>query len=302
MVAFWIIFLLIICLTSAGIYFALRILKPSIQSADESFQNEVRTGKFRDEYYQSLPWQTVWIPSPYQYKLHGIYLPREGSHKTLVITHGIETTLFASVKYVDMFRAMGFNILLYDLRNHGLSGGKNTTFGYYEKYDLHSMVEWAFMRLGPGGYVGTLGESMGGAIALQNAAIDPRLAFCISISSFSDLKQMLIYRFKYEYKLPVTPFLQLADFMTTILSGMSFNAVSPIRDIADIKLPVLLIHGAKDKYVPPQMCKDLYDGKVEGIRSIYLAQNAGHADPFLINREEFTLKVHSFLEKIGMLD
>jgi hypothetical protein len=113
---------------------------------------------------------------------------------------------------------------------------------------------------------------------------------------------MLIYRFRYEIKLPIFPSLPLADFMTTILSGMSFNSVSPVRDMAEIKLPVLLIHGENDHYVPPQMCKDLYAGKVEGIRSIYLAPNASHADPFMVNREEFTLKVRSFLEKIGMLD
>ena len=132
----WIIFLVILFLTAAGTYFALRILKPQVQSPDQSFQAEILAGKFSDEFYQSLSRQEVWIPSPYGYRLHGIYLPLEGSHKTVVITHGIETTLYASMKYADMFRSMGFNILLYDLRNHGLSGGKNTTFGYYEKYDL----------------------------------------------------------------------------------------------------------------------------------------------------------------------
>jgi fermentation-respiration switch protein FrsA (DUF1100 family) len=302
MILLWIIFLLLIILAAAGAYFALRILKPRTQSQDQSYQSEIRAGKFSDEFYQSLPKQEVWIPSPYGYKLHGIYLPMEGSHKTIVITHGIETTLYASVKYADMFRAMGFNIVLYDLRNHGLSGGKNTTFGYYEKYDLRAVVEWALMRVGPGGLVGSLGESMGGAIAIQHAAIAPGLAFCMAVSSFSDLKQMLIYRFRYEFNLPIFPSLPLADFMTTILSGMSFSAVSPVRDMAEIKLPVLLIHGENDRYVPPQMCKDLYAGKVEGIRSIYLAPNAGHADPFMVNREEFTLQVRSFLEKIGMLD
>jgi fermentation-respiration switch protein FrsA (DUF1100 family) len=112
----------------------------------------------------------------------------------------------------------------------------------------------------------------------------------------------LIYRFKYEFKLPVFPFLQLADFMTAMLSGMSFDAVSPLRDIGEISLPVLLIHGANDRYVPAQMSKDLYETKKKGIRSIYLSQNAGHADSFTVNREEYTQQVRSFLEKIGMLD
>ena len=106
---------------------------------------------------------------------------------------------------------MGFNILLYDLRNHGLSGGKNTTFGYYEKYDLRAIVEWAYMRVGPGGLVGTMGESLGGAISNPACSHRSRLAFVLPSVHLSDLKQMLIYRFKYElscrfsrfYSLPI---------------------------------------------------------------------------------------------------
>jgi fermentation-respiration switch protein FrsA (DUF1100 family) len=96
--------------------------------------------------------------------------------------------------------------------------------------------------------------------------------------------------------------LQLADFMTAMLSGMSFDAVSPVRDIGEINLPVMLIHGENDRYVPAQMSKDIFEVKKKGIRSIYLAQNAGHADSFTINREEYTQQVRSFLGKIGMLD
>ena len=144
------------------------------------------------------------------------------------------------------------------------AAGRTPLLAIMKNTILRAVVEWAFMRTGPGGLVGTMGESMGGAIAIQHAAIDPRLAFCISISSFSDLTQLLIYRFKYEFKLPVFPFLQLADFMTTILSGMSFDAVSPLRDIAEINLPVMLIHGENDRYVPAQMCKDLYEAKKKG--------------------------------------
>jgi len=302
MLLLWIIFLLLIFFVAAGTYFALRILKPNVQSAKQSYQEKILADKFTNDFYQPLVKQEVWIPSLYGYQLHGIYLPLEGSHKTVVITHGIETTLFASVKYVELFRSLGFNVLIYDLRHHGSSGGKNTTFGYYEKYDLRAIVDWAFMRTGPGGLVGTMGESLGGAIAMQHAAIDTRPAFCIAASSFADFRQMLIYRFKYEFKLPVFPFLQLANFMTTIISGMSFESVSPLRDIQEISLPVLLIHGAEDRYVPAQMSKDLFEAKKKGIRSIYLAQNAGHADSFTNNKEEYTQQVRSFLEKIGMLD
>lgn len=302
MLFLWIIFFVLVFLFAAGTYFALKILNPLVPTPEHSYRLALDAGKFKEEDFKALPKQEVWIPSQYGYKLHGLYIPLEESHKAVVITHGIQDTFFSSVHFALLFRSLGFHVLLYDLRHHGSSGGKNCTFGYYEKYDLRTMVEWTLMRLGPGALVGSLGESLGGAIAIQHAAIDPRGAFCIALSSFSDLKQLFVYRFKYEYKLPVFPFLQLADFMATILSGMSFSAVSPLMDMPEISLPVMLIHGKKDGYVPVQMSKDLYEAKLKGIRSIYLPDDAGHADPFTINREEFTRQVRSFLEKMGMLD
>ncbi len=301
MVLFWILLLVLIILTTSGLYFASRILNPAKVDYQHIYQAEFKNGLFDGEAFRELSKQEIWVPSPHGYKLHGYYIPQERSHKTIVISHGIESNLNASIKFVTIFRDFGFNVLIYDLRNHGRSGGRNTTYGYYEKYDLRAMVDWAFMRLGQAGLVGTIGESMGGAISIQHAAIDDRTAFCIAASSFSDFHELLVYRFKYEFKLPVFPFVQLADFMTTLISGLSFSAVSPLRDIKAISLPVMLIHGENDKFVPAQMSRELFNAKVKGIRVLYITPKAGHTDSFSINREEYNNQVCSFLEKIGML-
>jgi fermentation-respiration switch protein FrsA (DUF1100 family) len=190
---------------------------------------------------------------------------------------------------------------LYDQRNHGQSGGKDTTYGYYEKYDLYSLVDWVYRNLGDGALVGTMGESLGAAISIQHAAVDPRISFVISDSSFSDLKTQFKYRLNYDYRLSAFPFINLADFFTTILTGLSFDSVSPERDCAAITQPALFIHGSQDKYIPPSMAQRLFNKKVHGIKKLLIAPNARHCESFISNRELYDETIGDFLEEIGMM-
>lgn len=295
-----IISLLVIILLLAGYYFASRVIYPHRFSHQQTHQYEVEEGHFLESAWSSLPKEEVKISSPYGYELFGIYIPSPGSHKTIVIAHGITINLYGSIKYLGMFRTLGFNVMLFDERHHGKSGGQNTTFGYYEKYDLRAVVDWALKRQGGGGTVGVHGESMGAAIALQYAAIDERVAFVIADCSFDDLIGQLKYRMAEDFHLPSAPFLQLADFFSTLITGMSFAFVSPLRDAPLISAPTLFIHGDADKYIPAAMTKRLYDAKTQGIRQLFLAPGADHAKSILVQRAEYERVVTLFLDRLGM--
>ncbi len=71
---------------------------------------------------------------------------------------------------------------------------------------LQILVDWAFQQLDETGIVGTHGESLGAATTLQHAAIDKRISFAIADCPFSDLTELLKYRFKEDYHLPALPF------------------------------------------------------------------------------------------------
>lgn len=300
MIILWILALLVLILLLLGFYFATRVLYPIRRSHAETFQIEKENGYVDVPEWDGLPKEEVWIPSPYGYQLYGVYIPVPGSHKTVVFSHGISYTFHGSIKYLYVFRKLGFNVLLYDHRFHGRSGGRNTTFGYYEKYDLKAVADWAFQKQGGAGIVGVHGESLGGAIALQYAAIDERAAFVVSDCSFSDLTELLKYRLDYDYHLPAPLFIPLADFFCTLLSGMSFSTVSPIRDVRILQLPVLFIHGKEDRYIPPEMSQRLFNAKVLGIRQIYLVPDARHADSFTKHPIEYEKQVDQFLTRLGM--
>lgn len=273
---------------------------PILISPEKAYKMEVEKGRLADpEEYKTWPFREIQVYSPHGYTLYGQYFPLEGSQKTAVLSHGIGYNLYGSIKYMPIFRKRGFNILIYDNRYHGRSGGPNCTYGATENEDLKAVVDWAFSQLGPNGKVGTHGESLGAAISLHHAAIDPRISFAIADCSFSNLRELFKVRIRADYHLPAFPFVNLAGWLSSYLLGFGLEDASPIFSIPRVTPPVLFIHGQEDHYIPPSMSQDLYDHKLTGVRCLYLVPGAGHANALVTDREEYDRQVGIFLDQIN---
>ncbi len=291
---------LLALLLAAGYYFMTQAVYPKVFSPEQVYQSEIEKGGFRPEELNAWPSQEVRLQSPFGYSLWGLYFPLEGSQKTLIISHGITWASMGMAQYIPMFRKHGFNVLIYDLRNHGRSGGKNTTFGFKEKYDLKAVVDWAMAHLGPRGKVGTMGVSLGAVTTIQHAVIDPRVSFLIPECPFSDLQRLFAYRLNAEYHLPPFPLLYLGSLWSQTLTGMRFGAISPVRDIEQVQAPVFLIHTKGDDYVPWKMSVELYEHKTHGYRKLWLAPTGAHAQAWKENKLEYERQIDQFLQEIGM--
>ncbi|MFD2611014.1 alpha/beta hydrolase [Paenibacillus gansuensis] len=299
MTAIWILLCILVLLCAVGWYFSSRIVHIAVVPHEEIWKNELAAGRFNKEKYEQAEKESVLIDSPFGYKLHGYFLPHGQSRKTVIVVHGVTMSTNASIKYAELFLKRGFNVLMYDHRRHGQSGGSTTTYGYYEKHDLKAWTAWVRDRYGPHCEIGIIGESMGAATALQYAAMDPDTAFFIIDCPYSDFRAQLAYRLKVEFKLPPFPLLGLANLFVWLRSGMSFGKVLPIRDIAGVHTPMLFITGENDTYIPPQMTKDLYEAK-PGFKKLYMAPNSDHAEALANNREEYDRVVGEFIEAVEL--
>lgn len=289
---------LLLVLAGAGYYFARQILYPKVIPVPETLRRVTEWGWLNGYDYTSWPVEELKISSPHGYTLKALYYSQAGASKTVIISHGFTFSRYESYKFANLFYKRGYNILLYDLRNHGESGGSNTTFGFYEKFDLKALVDCALARLPSGGTVGTVGESLGAATTLLHAAIDDRIAFAIADCPYSDLLALYRYRLRQDYHLPAFPLLPLARQIVHTLSGWWIEQASPIRYIGQVQAPVLFVHGQADTYIPPQMSIDLYNAKTRGIRMLYLAPNAGHAEALPTNLAEYDQQVETFLQAV----
>jgi hypothetical protein len=280
-------------------YLSNQLLYPQVSSHPEKYRSEVEAGRFDPRIFETWEREEVRITSPYGYELFGLYFPIPAARKSVIIVHGITGNVFGSVKYMEPFRKRGFNVLLYDHRFHGRSGGPFSSYGFYEKEDLRAWVDWVYERCGTECIVGTHGESLGAATALQHAAIDPRPDFVVADCGFSTLEEELRVRIGEDYHLPPFPILPVANLFIRLRAGFTLKQVSPLQAVTHIESPVLFIHGKEDDYVPTQMSIDLYNAK-PGAKALYLVPGARHARAQATDPEAYDREIGAFLERAGI--
>lgn len=297
MIGLWILVGIVLALLAAGYYFSSMILYPHVKSVARTYEIEEEQGKIVPAQFEATPREEVWIDSPYGYRLYGLYFPVAGSKKTVIIVHGVTFSLYGAVKYMWIFYNRGYNVLMFDNRYHGRSGGADCSFGFYEKNDLKACVDWVLARTGPETVVGTHGESLGAAIALQHAAIDLRLAFVVADCPYANAGEQFAYLLKTEHHLPAFPLLPVASLITKLRKGWFFGDAAPIAVIDKVQTPVFFVHGADDAYIPPESSVRLHARKPDP-KVLWLAPNADHAEAFWHNQEEYDRRVGEFLEQL----
>ena len=284
-----------------GLWLVKQAFYPRKFTYEKSYDLEVEHGRLNDTEFQSWSKQEVTIRSPHGYDLSGTWLPLTGSRKTIIMLHGLAYTRAGMIKYIPVFRRRGFNVLIYDQRFFGRSGGPNTSYGFYEKDDLKAAFDWVVEKTGPQGIIGTLGESMGGAIVLQHGAIDPRPAFIIADSSYADLREAMALRLHNEYHLPAFPLLNFGAWLINVFGNFNFSQVIPERDVANLQMPILFVHSMEDQEVPPSHGRRLFAAKRRGLRHLYLARDAGHVEAAWCDRAAYDREVGEFLAEASIL-
>lgn len=280
-----------------GIYFTNRLMY--MKKKDETFilEREKEAGRYKPDEFASLPKREITIASPFGYTIKALLVEPYRSNRYIIISHGVTETKVNSIKYMNLFLERGFNALIYDHRRHGESGGKTTSYGHYEKFDLKSVVDWLKKEKGPNLELGIHGESMGAATMLLYAGIlEDGADFYIADCPFSDFRAQLAYRLKKEMKIAPRLLLPIADVFLRVRDKYSIRHVSPISVIDNIKHPILFIHSQKDDFILPTMSEDLF-AHTKAPKMLFLAANGRHAQSFNENRADYERVIDEFLQK-----
>lgn len=166
---------------------------------------------------------------------------------TIFLLHGYSLSKEFMLPWGLTLAQAGYRVVLVDLRGHGHATGDRIYFGGVERTDLVQCLDALQQRRVCAGPVGVLGISYGAVLALQWAAVDPRVQSVAAISPY------------------MNPGTAVADFLKTYVPALSWrtdtNAAAIVARrlaaegpdlnttaaVRQLKQPVLLVRGGHDE-------------------------------------------------------
>jgi pimeloyl-ACP methyl ester carboxylesterase len=186
---------------------------------------------------------------------------------TIVYLHGIADNRASGIGVIQRFRPRGFDVIAYDGRAHGNSGGDTCSYGVLEKADLKRLLDG--IRPGP---VVLLGTSLGAAVALLEAGEDRRVSAVVAAETFSDLRTVATERAPFGFsRWSIRRAFQVAEER----AQFAVDAASPLAAAPSIVCPVLVIHGEADRDTPPSHSQRVFDA-LRTEKRLIMVPGAGH--------------------------
>jgi len=245
-----------------------------------------------------LPFQEFWFENRDHQRLHAWFIPaNDAARGTIFYLHGVGDNKISGLRLAQVFHSRHFNVMMYDSRAHGRSEGRFCTYGYYEKFDVSKAIDVLTEREKPGlGNIGLFGTSMGAAIAVQAAGIEPRIRAVVAEGCFTNLRTITVDYQKRLLWMPWHFLRNVAMKRSERIAHFRHRDVSPLRSLATVNVPIMFIHGKKDGRIKYQYSEELY-ANAHDPKELYLIDGADHTDIHNIAQKEYEESVAGFFER-----
>lgn len=231
-------------------------------------------------------------------QLHAYWIPVEQSRGTVLMAHGYRSTLLLDFHLpIQLFHRLGFNILVPEQRTHGKSGGKYITFGVKESTDMQRWIHYHNAYRSEQNMI-LYGISMGAStmLYLANRVLPGNVKGIIADCGFTSPREIMKSVYRRVVGFPPLLSIWAAGLFARIFAGFSLNSCDTRRSLANSRLPVLLIHGDADSFVPSQMSKDAY-AACNGEKDLLIVKNAEHGLSYLEDGIAYAAHVIDFIKE-----
>jgi alpha-beta hydrolase superfamily lysophospholipase len=231
-------------------------------------------------------------------KLEGWYLGGGERGVSVACAHGLFRSRHELLERAAWLRQTGFNVLVFDLRRHGKSGGERISLGYKERLDLESAASYLAER-SPGDRMVLLGVSMGAAASLLAAAEDSNVAAVVADSSFLSLEHTVAHHLKLFWGLPKFPLGYELVFFVEQLAGFKAEDLDMEKAVQQIgRRPILFIAGGGDRRMPVEIQRRLFQAAGSPLSRFVVIEDAGHGGGYRTDPEGYKEAVLGFIEDV----
>lgn len=213
--------------------------------------------------------------------------------------HGYRSSCFVDFAGgCEMSFRMGHNLLLVDQRAHGKSEGHSICFGIKERLDVVSWLDYALERFGPDTDILLYGVSMGAATVLMASGLPlpDNVRGIVADCPYSVPMDIILHVGK-SNPLPqwlIKPFIFIG---AVVFGGFDLRETDALRAVKDTRVPILILHGEADGFVPPEMSAAVQEANPAMVTR-HTFPGAGHALSYLTDPQRYQRIVAAFISRV----
>lgn len=251
----------------------------------------------RKKYMLAQYHEDVYQTSKDGLKLHATYFPGPDTQKIVICFHGYTSDgMHDFIGLSDYYMRNGYGMLLVDERAHGKSEGTYIGFGCLDRHDALGWIQWVIQECGPQVQILLHGISMGGSTVLMTSSMELPLQVkgIISECGFTSPKEVFTHVLHTMYHLPAFPMIQISDYVNRKKAGFGLDECNAAREVRNAKVPILLIHGDGDTFVPCEMCEKIYENCTSP-KTRLIIKDAAHAECYYKDTESYEQALDTFV-------
>jgi pimeloyl-ACP methyl ester carboxylesterase len=199
--------------------------------------------------------------------------PDRASRGTVVLAHGWGRNRDRMVSRARYFGQWGFTTVIHSARDHGKSSPRRFMNAMRFAEDIETVLKWV------GEPVILYGHSAGagGAILAASKNTD-KIKLLLLESCYAETEKALLNLYRWFNPLFGNLFGPAIIFWMNLFYRRQLDRISPVRLAPSISVPVMIIHGEKDRRFPLAYARQLKNSFAPGQAELYVAPGVGHSD------------------------
>jgi pimeloyl-ACP methyl ester carboxylesterase len=212
------------------------------------------------------------------------------SRGIVVLAHGWGRNRDRMVARARYFGQWGFTVVIHSARDHGRSSPRRFMNALKFAEDIEAVLKWVNEPVVLYGH----SAGAGGAIIAASRNQD-QIKLLLLEGCYANTKEGLLSLYRW-----VNPFFghvfgPMILFWMELFYRKKLDTVSPARLAADLKMPVMLIHGEKDRRFPLEFAIKLKESFSQDQVELFVAKGVGHSDSSTVKGYQEAVK--GFLDR-----